>query len=57
MIIIVQRRGCWTPEQKLEIVKPTNEPESYVSLVGRKSAGMFVAELIGNIASRKFRWS
>jgi hypothetical protein len=32
----VQRRRRWTPEQKLEIVKQTNEPGSSVSLVARQ---------------------
>ena len=32
----VQRRRRWTPEQKLEIVKQTNEPGSSVSLVARR---------------------
>jgi hypothetical protein len=31
----VQRRRRWTPEEKLEIVKQTNEPGSSVSLVAR----------------------
>jgi transposase len=29
----VQRRRRWTPEQKLEIIKQTNEPGRSVSLV------------------------
>jgi transposase len=33
VVTSAQRRRRWTPEQKLEIVKQTNEPESSVSLV------------------------
>jgi transposase len=33
VVTSVQRRMRWTPEQKLEIVKQTNEPGSSVSLV------------------------
>jgi transposase len=33
VVTSVQRRRRWTPEQKLEIVKQTNEPGSSVSLV------------------------
>jgi transposase-like protein len=40
----VQRRRRWTPEQKLEIVKQTNEPGSSVSLVAR-SHGLSAAQL------------
>jgi transposase len=36
VVINVQRRRRWTPEQKLEIVKQTNEPGSPVSLVARQ---------------------
>ena len=36
MVTSVQRRRRCTPEQKLEIVKQTNEPRSYVSLVARQ---------------------
>ena len=32
----IQRRRRWTPEQKLAIVKQTNEPGSSVSLVARQ---------------------
>lgn len=31
VVTSVQRRRRWTPEQKLEIVKQTNEPGSYRS--------------------------
>ncbi len=33
VVTSLQRRRRWTPEQKLEIVKQTNEPRSSVSLV------------------------
>jgi len=36
VVTSVQRRRRWTPEQKLEIVKQTNEPGSSVSLINRK---------------------
>ena len=36
VVTSVQRRRRWTPEQKLEIVKQTNEPGSSVSLVARQ---------------------
>jgi transposase len=32
----VQILRRWTPEQKLEIVKQTNKPRSFVSLVARQ---------------------
>lgn len=35
VVTSVQRRRRWTPEQKLEIVKQTNEPGTSVSLVAR----------------------
>jgi transposase len=38
----VQRRRSWTPEQKLKVVKQTNEPGSSVSLVARQH-GLTVA--------------
>jgi transposase len=41
----VQRRRRWTPEQKLEIVKQTNEPESSVSLVARQH-GLTAVQLV-----------
>jgi transposase len=44
VVTSVQRRRCWTPEQKLEIVKQTNEPGSSVSLVAR-SHGLSAAQL------------
>ncbi len=31
-----QRRRRWTPEQKLEVVKQTNEPGNSVSMVARQ---------------------
>ena len=40
----VQRRGLWTPEQKLEIVKQTNEPGRSVSYVARQH-GLTAAQL------------
>jgi len=36
VVTSVQRRRRWIPEQKLEIVKQTNEPGSSVSLVARQ---------------------
>ncbi|MEN9996782.1 MAG: hypothetical protein RL462_1558, partial [Pseudomonadota bacterium] len=36
VVTSVQRRRRWTPEQKLEIVKQTNEPGSSVSLLARQ---------------------
>ena len=36
VVASVQRRRRWTPEQKLEIVKQTNEPGSTVSMVARQ---------------------
>jgi len=39
-----QRRRRWTPEQKLAIVKQTNEPSSSVSLVAREH-GLTTAQL------------
>jgi len=44
VVTSVQRRRRWTPEQKLEIVKQTNEPGSSVSLVARQH-GLTVAQL------------
>ena len=44
VVTSVQRRRRWTPEQKLEIVKQTNEPGSSVSLVAR-SHGLSAAQL------------
>jgi transposase len=43
----VQRRRRWTPEQKLEIVKQTNEPGSSVTMVARQ----FVIT-----AAQQFQW-
>jgi transposase-like protein len=36
VVTSAQLRRRWTPEQKLEIVKQTNEPGSSVSLVARQ---------------------
>jgi transposase len=36
VVTSVQRRWRWSPVQKLEIVKQTNEPGSSVSLVARQ---------------------
>ena len=36
VVTSAQRRRRWTPEQKLAIVKQTNEPGSSVSLVARE---------------------
>ena len=47
VVTSVQRRRCWTPEQKLEIVKQTNEPGSSVSLVARQH---------GLTAAQVFQW-
>jgi transposase len=44
VVTSVQRRWCWTPEQKLEIVKQTNEPDNSVSLVARQH-GLTAAQL------------
>ncbi len=44
VVTSVQRRRRWTPEQKLEIVKQTNEPRSAVSLVAHQH-GLTAAQL------------
>ena len=44
VVTSVQRRRRWTPEQKLEIVKQTDEPGSSVSLVARQH-GLTAAQL------------
>ena len=44
VVTSVQRRRRWTPEQKLEIVKQTNEPGNSVSLVARQN-GLTAAQL------------
>ncbi len=44
VVTSVQRRRRWTPEQKLEIVKQTNEPDIFVSLVARQH-GLTAAQL------------
>jgi transposase len=36
VVTSVQRRRCWTPEQKSEIGKQNNEPGSAVSLLARQ---------------------
>lgn len=47
VVTSVQRRRRWTPEQKLEIVKQTNEPGSTVSMVARQ---------FGISAAQLFQW-
>ena len=47
VVTSVQRRRRWTPEQKLEIVKQTNEPGSSVSMVDRQ---------FGITAAQLFQW-
>ncbi len=47
MVPSVQRRRRWPPEQKLEIVKQTNEPGSSVSMVARQ---------FGITAAQLFQW-
>ncbi len=47
VVTSVQRRRRWTPEQKLEIVKKTNEPGSSVSMVARQ---------FGISAGQLFQW-
>jgi transposase len=44
VVTSVQRRRRWTPEQKLQIAKQTNEPGSTVSLVAREH-GLTAAQL------------
>ena len=44
VVTSVHRRRRWTPQQKLEIVKQTKEPGSYVSLVARQH-GQTAAQL------------
>ena len=44
VVTSVQRRRRWTPEQKLEIVKQTNDPGSSVSMVARQH-GLTAAQL------------
>jgi transposase len=44
LVTSVRRRRRWTSEQKLEIVKQTNEPGSSVSLVARQH-GLTAAQL------------
>jgi transposase len=47
VVTSAQRRRRWTPEQKLEIVKQTNEPGSSVSMVARQ---------FGISAGQLFQW-
>ena len=47
VVTSVQRRRRWTPEQKLEIVKQTNEPGNSVSRVARQ---------FGITAAQLFQW-
>ncbi|MEY4538100.1 MAG: is2 insertion element repressor [Pseudomonadota bacterium] len=47
VVTSVQRRRRWTPEQKLEIVKQTNEPGSSVSMLARQ---------FGITAAQLFQW-
>ena len=47
VVTSVQSRRRWTPEQKLEIVKQTNEPGSSVSMVARQ---------FGISAAQLFQW-
>ena len=47
VVTSVQRRRRWTPEQKLQIVKQTNEPGSSVSMVARQ---------FGISAAQLFQW-
>jgi len=47
VVTSVQQRRRWTPEQKLEIVKQTNEPGSSVSMVARQ---------FGISAAQLFQW-
>ena len=47
LVTSVQRRRRWTPEQKLEIVKQTNDPGSSVSMVARQ---------FGISAGQLFQW-
>jgi transposase len=47
VVTSVQRRRRWTPEQKLEIVKQTNEAGSSVSMVSRQ---------FGTTAAQLFQW-
>ena len=47
VVTSVQRRRRWSPEQKLEIVKQTNEPGNSVSMVARQ---------FGISAGQLFQW-
>ena len=47
VVTSVQRRRRWSPEQKLEIVKQTNEPGNSVSMVARQ---------FGITAAQLFQW-
>jgi len=47
VVTSVQRRRRWTPEQKLEIVKQSNEPDNPDSMVARQ---------FGISAAQLFQW-
>ncbi len=51
VVTSVQRRRRLTPEQKLEIIKQTNEPGSSVSLVARQH-GLTAAQLFMRAIAR-----
>jgi transposase len=53
VVTSVQRRRRWTPEQKLEIVKQTNEPGSSFSIVPRQF-GITGGQLLRYSAVRSF---
>jgi hypothetical protein len=61
VVTSVQRRRRWTPEQKLEIVKQTNESGSSVSLVARQHGLTLLLSAIvfniGGISRPNFRGS
>lgn len=55
VVTSVQRRRRWSSEQKLEIVKQTNEPRSSVSLVcARKQLKMLRRKLMRGAPRAKF---
>ena len=45
VVTSVQRRRRWSPEQKLEIVKQTNEPGNSVSTVARLVGDNYLGRL------------
>ena len=55
VVTSVQRRRRWTPEQKLEIVKQTNEPGSSVSMVARQF-GIMAAQLFQSSRFLQQEW-